>query len=233
MTRFLNLQTNACIALNSNSIGIERCLKDVLYSDVSCYLKDCCFYYSSGFDATPIIECLDLVNKFIYCDIHEGLNFIDSLYKLKTKLRENDSTELFYCTLAPEWFGLYEKAYLGYYEFSRSYDIKTFHSEFSLWRKGNQYFVLIYIDFDNNAIWKNVFLKYYKRPKMICDCNFEGGIDFEYKPLDEEMSPEFWLGYGQHHKGYEHYKEVKYHGGDGQIFTLYKRNASIRNTKIS
>ena len=41
-------------------------IEDLTHSNFKDYFIDCCFYYSSGNDATPIVGCLDITNKFIY-----------------------------------------------------------------------------------------------------------------------------------------------------------------------
>jgi hypothetical protein len=207
-------------------------LEDVLHSNIKEFLTDCCFYYSAGSDATPIVECLDIVNKFIYCDIQEYSNFNESLYKLKGRLKENNCIEQCYCTLEPEWFRLNERTYKGHYGLRSYFNIHDLKAEFSLWKKDNKYFILIYIDFDNNVIWQNIFLKYQIAPKMICNYCYEGGVDFEFAPISEEMKPEYWLGYGQHIDGYELYKKVNYssnYGDPGQKIDLYKRQKKEDN----
>ena len=206
--------------------GRDRIIEDLLHSDMKELLTDCSFYYSSGSDATPILGCLEIVNKFVYCDIQESSNFSESLYKLKTRLRENNCIEQCYCSLEANWFRLNEKNYKGHYGLRAEFNIKDLKAEFSLWKNENKYFILIYIDFDNNVIWQNIFLKFQIRPKMICNYKYEGGVDFEFSPLSDEMKPDYWLGYGQNVGGYELYKNVNYLGAYGNIgdkTELYKR----------
>ncbi len=208
----------------------ERLIEDLLHSNFQELFIDCCFYYSAGTDATPIVGCLDITNKFVYCDIHEELNYSDSIYKLKKRLRENNCIEQCYCTMEPKWFELDQAKYKGNYGLEYNYEIKNFKAEFSLWKSEGKYFTLIYIDFDNNVIWQNIFIKHKIKPKMICNYNFLGGVDFEYQPLSEEMIPDYWLGYGQHVDGFIEYKQIEYLSGyadPGQKIELYKRMNNV------
>ena len=93
----------------------KRILVDLFHSNIKDFIKDSCFYYSSSADATPIIGCLEITNRFIYCDIQESSNFNDSLHKLKSRLKEHHNSEICYCTLEPEWFGLNKEIYRGHY----------------------------------------------------------------------------------------------------------------------
>ncbi len=224
MYRIIDLLNRNYDEFENIDFKLEHSIEDLLHGRIEQYLNECCFYYSSGADATPIIECLNHVNKFIYCDIQESSNIYDSLFKLKSRVRENGCTELLYCTLTPRWFGLNEKRYNGHYGLRYQFEIKDFKAEFSLWKKENKYFIIIYIDFDNNVIWQNVFMKNKARPKMICNCAYEGGVDFEMEPLTKEMTPDFWLGYGNQYEEFELFTTVSYHGdyGGGTV-DLYKR----------
>lgn len=207
-------------------IRSEVFIEDLIHSNFKDFFIDCCFYYSSGNDATPIVGCLDITNKFIYCDIHEELNYNDSIYKLKNRLRENNCIEISYCTMGPNWFGLNKLSYKGNYGLEYNYEIKDFKAEFSLWKCDVKYFILIYIGFDNNVIWHNIFLKHKIKPKMICNYNYLSGVDFIYQPLNEEMKPDYWLGYGQHVDGFIKYKQLEYlsnYANPGEKIDLYKR----------
>lgn len=225
---YLNYKKDDFIFLNKRR---ERIIEDFLHSNISDYLEESCFYYSSGSDATPIIGCLDITNKFIYCDIQESSNFNDSLYKLKSRIREHNNIEICYSTIEPEWFGLYNDSYKGNYNFRYEYEIKNFKAEFSLWKSENKYFILIYIDFDNNVIWKNIYLKYKIAPKIICNWAYEGGVDFKSNPLSGNMMPEYWLGYGNHVEGFELEKEITYFGDYGGGFVELYKNRNIKKIK--
>jgi len=204
-------------------------IEDILHSDFKDYFANSCFYYSSGSDATPIVGCKKFANIFVYCDIQEFSNFSDAIYLLKKKLRDNKSEEILYCTVPAEWFGLNEQSYMGHYGLDTRYYTKDLKAEFSLWKNENRFFVLIYFAFDNNVIWQNTYLKYKLRPKIICNCNYEGGVDFKVAPLSEDMKPYYWVGYGQHVEGFEPIGKLKYFGEyGGEYFELYA-NMNLKN----
>lgn len=192
----LNKLIKACLTDKHPSSSSFEIIKELIPADFRAFLKSSCFYYSAGADPSPIVGCLNLTQHFIYCDIQEcRRNKSELLYTLKSRLQEHHFTELYYCSLYPEWFKLYEEKYFGGYRLRYSYPIDEFKSEISIWKTNESYFVLIYIIFDNNDIWHHIFLEIKTAPKIICNYKFEGGFDYEKAEFKNAMLPEYWLGY--------------------------------------
>jgi hypothetical protein len=192
----LNKLIQACLTDKHPSSSSFEIIKGMIPANFRAFLKSSCFYYSAGANPSPIVGCLDLTQYFIYCDIHDcRKNKSELLYRSKSRLQEHHFTELYYCSLYQEWFKLYEEKYFGGHRWRYCYPIDEFKSEISIWKTNESYFVLIYIIFDNNAIWHHIILENKTAPKIICYYQYEGGVDYNKAQFEKDMLPEYWLGY--------------------------------------
>ena len=217
--------------IRPNRIKLDRIamtiIRDLKHYNIKKFLKDSCFYYSAGADPSPIISCLDITNQFIYCDINVNRFGRNQLLTLKSRLQEHGFTQACYCCLSPDWFELYEKSYNGYYGLTNAYPTDLFKAELSFWTKEQNFFILIYINFDNNALWHSIFVKNKIPPKIICNHSYEGGVDYNKAQFENNMWPEFWLGHNANLNVYKFQSDIPYVVGDvvspNPKIDLYKR----------
>jgi len=221
--------------INSDKIRSERIkldriamtiIRELKHSNIKDFLKDSCFYYSAGADPSPIISCLDITNQFIYCDIKVNRFERNQLLTLKSRLQEHGFTQACYYCLSPDWFKLDEESYNGGFGLTDPFPTDLFKAEFSFWTKEQNFFVLIYINFDNNALWHSVFVKNKIPPKIICNFKHEEGVDYNKAQFENNMWPEFWLGHNPNLHVYKFQSHIPYFGDLGsqnQIIELYKR----------
>ncbi len=219
--------------IRPNRIKLDRIamtiIRDLKRYNIKNFLKDSCFYYSAGADPSPIISCLDITNQFIYCDIRVNSEFglkRNQLLTLKSILQEQGFTQACYCLLSPDWFKLDEESYNGGFGLTTPYPTDLFKAEFSFWTKEQNFFVLIYINFDNNALWHSVFVKNKIPPKIICNFAHEDGVDYNKAQFENNMWPEFWLGHHVYSNVYKFKSHIPYFGNLGsqnERINLYKR----------
>jgi hypothetical protein len=222
----LNELIDTCLNEKYHSLTTTELIKNLIHSNIRVFLKDSCFYYSAGADHSPIVSCLDLTKHFIYCDKHGKKNNNEKLFTLKSRLQEHSYTELGYCSLPAQWFNLYDEKYYGSYGLRCPYPTNLLKADFSLWKSKQSYFVLIYINFDNNAIWHNIFVKNKIAPKLICNYCHEDGVDFNKAKFDNDMLPDFWLGHTHGLKDFIFQSRIPYLGmgrTEREKIDLYQR----------
>ncbi len=195
--------------------SLGRLTEIFLRIEIKDLLAESCFYYSCGADISPIIALKDEIHSFIYSDAHTNWgqkNHEEKIYKLKTKLRNNNFTEIQSFKIDLDWLGLKNKTYI---EPSLDYHIKPedFLGEFSLWKNDSKLYFLTYISWDNTATWNNLYVKLKITPIAICNYLKETGI-----PYNEEDGlfkgcgkPKYIMGHN-YSDDYCLKKEIDYYG---------------------
>lgn len=182
---------------------LEHFTMDMLHINIKDLLKDSCFYLSAGADITPIVTFKDMIYSYFFCDEHlytsiQGVEnrFNGTLVKVKDRLIQQGFLEIQKFNLDKRFLGISDKRRYGMMR-------KLENCEISFWRKEDNIYSIVYMNYDNSLAYKDLYLKNNIVPKAICEILPEGGylrsteqsecglFTIEEKKL---ISPEFVLG---------------------------------------
>lgn len=183
-------------------------------------LENCCYYYSAGYDITPILEFQNYIENYIYSDNCEDGKFEDNLDKIQNQLISCGFKKIQFLNIDSRYLGMTEKYYYGYYDLSGKMITSEIKGNITIYEKEGKSLTLLYLELDNTATWINLFLRKNIKPTAICNIDFLGGVDFGTIGLPNSFKPKYWLGHC-HEENYIKAKKIKHFNNEG-IYDLFE-----------
>jgi hypothetical protein len=209
---------------------------DMLHCKIEHILNQSCFYYCSGSDITPIVAFEGYVHSFIYSDNCVYQNYDKALFQLKDKLQKKEFEEIQKVNIDLDFFRLHKSDLAKIILPKGRHIYKPIPSgEFSIWKKGNSYFSLLYLCWDDICVWRNLYEREQIYPIAICRWQPENSNMYNednFIVWNENNLPQYIIGhaYNLETNHYDELGKVEYFGGYSvdktRSIPLYEKRAN-------